>query len=424
MSCFASQVAAEEACASPPRRLKTGAVLEFAGIPGGVAAPSLDAGIRNAIAGAVHDAPFAPNVQQVETIAWALGRSVALVRGPPGTGKTRTASVLIAAALRLGGAAEPGASKAAALGPPGSNAAAPRVLAVAHSNGAADVLLAALHLAGVNAIRSGRPTAVSPAARRFTTASLAERHPEVVALRARANNASLPSHERSRAKKEAYRSVEAVRESLTRQAQVVVASCVGAHALIEAKAGEFDLVVLDEAAQTTEPALCCALSAAKAEQVVFFGDSRQLPPTVVSADPDLRRALGVSPMERLERSGVRLQTLRVQYRMPPSLIEHFRRADTPQTGRGDAVEMSRGDAAAAAWVFRGDESRRRRGCDVGIPLRRDATAATWTFGQDAAAATRSRPARPQVPVEAVLQGPRRVVEQRLAADGAEWVRVA
>ena len=39
----------------------------------------------------------------------------------------------------------------------------------------------------------------------------------------------------------------------------------------------------------------------------------------------------------------------------------FRRADIPQTGRGDA--------AAAAWRIRGEGSRRRRGCHVDIPRR-------------------------------------------------------
>ena len=40
-------------------------------------------------------------------------------------------------------------------------------------------------------------------------------------------------------------------------------------------------------------------------------------------------------------------------------VKHVRRADVPQT--------SRGDAAAATWIFREDESRRRRGRDVDIP---------------------------------------------------------
>lgn len=178
---------------------------------------------------------------------------MALVRGPPGTGKTRTASLLISSALRLGGA----------------DGATPRVLAVTHSNGAADVLLAALHRAGVNAIRAGRPTSVSPEAQRFTTVALAKQHPEVVSLRKRATNASLQQYARSDAMRQAYRCVNDVKASLVRHAEVVVASCVGAHALLKAEAGTLDLMVLDEAAQTTEPALCCALAAAKAEQIFF-----------------------------------------------------------------------------------------------------------------------------------------------------------
>ena len=42
---------------------------------------------------------------------------------------------------------------------------------------------------------------------------------------------------------------------------------------------------------------------------------------------------------------------------------YFRRADLPKTGRGDA--------AAATWIFRGDESRRCRGRDADIPWRRE-----------------------------------------------------
>ena len=74
--------------------------------------------------------------------------------------------------------------------------------------------------------------------------------------------------------------------------------------------------------------------------------------------------------------------------------EYFRRADLPliksRRRRGCDVDiplMTRGGAAAATWIFRGDESRRdvgiprkddsrrRRGCDVAIPRRRDTAAA-------------------------------------------------
>jgi regulator of nonsense transcripts 1 len=85
----------------------------------------------------------------------------------------------------------------------------------------------------------------------------------------------------------------------------------------------FPLVVLDEAAQCTEPALMCALVAARADQLVMVGDTKQLPPTVASSSKALRESIGISPMERLEKSGlVRQTTLRIQYRMVQALLDH------------------------------------------------------------------------------------------------------
>ena len=54
-------------------------------------------------------------------------------------------------------------------------------------------------------------------------------------------------------------------------------------------------------------------------------------------------------------------------------------AATPRPRRGYFVETSRGDAAATTWIFRGDESRRRRGHDVDIPRRRVAATSSQDF---------------------------------------------
>ena len=54
-----------------------------------------------------------------------------------------------------------------------------------------------------------------------------------------------------------------------------------------------------------------------------------------------------------------LQAMLLSHQLMPSQrvwTPHFRRVDIPRTGRGGA--------AATNWTFRGDESRRRRGCDV------------------------------------------------------------
>ena len=165
----------ERAAAAPPR-FATGASMEVADRAGATRyryTPRLEVAIGHAIAGAAEDGAFAPNQPQLDAISWALGRRLSLVRGPPGTGKTRTAALLIASALRLH---EPPRLDGAGVAPP------PRVLAVAHSNGAADVLLAALLRAGVPAVRAGRPAAVSPAVRRRPAVALAEQSEPVRAL--------------------------------------------------------------------------------------------------------------------------------------------------------------------------------------------------------------------------------------------------
>ena len=111
----------------------------------------------------------------------------------------------------------------------------------------------------------------------------------------------------------------------------------------ESSPPRFSLVVLDEAAQCSEPGLVCALVASKAAQLVLVGDTKQLPPTVASSSKELRDKLGISPMDRLEREGWIIDdnnekkhntdadknlnknkstsTLQVQYRMTPSLME-------------------------------------------------------------------------------------------------------
>ena len=273
------------------------------------AAVAIRTAVENARQGT---APFVPNDSQIEAVAWALGQRLSLIRGPPGTGKTRSAALLIASAQRLRGWSSDGAAAAAP----------PRVLAVAHSNGAADVLLQALLRMGVPAVRAGRPAAVAPSVRHRTVTALAEQHPEVRELRAQARNASLAPHARSAASWQLRQRHEEVCQLMLGGAGVVVASCVGAHQLVEAGAADFPLVVLDEGSQATEPALVTALAAARASQLVIVGDTRQLPPTVTSADAGLRRSLGRSPMARLEELGVAQRTLNVQYRMPPALLEH------------------------------------------------------------------------------------------------------
>jgi regulator of nonsense transcripts 1 len=262
--------------------------------------------IRSALTEVKEATSFRPNDSQEDAIVWALQRRISLIRGPPGTGKTKVAALLIATALRL----------------QHDETKPPRVLAVTHSNGAADVLLEALLQMGVPAVRLGRPASVSPNVQHRTVIAMSERMPQVVRLRQQASDMTLDSQERSSAAFELRHMTLDVQQMIVRTAPVVVCSCIGAHQLLENNNTAFPVVVLDEAAQTTEPALICALAASKAEQLVLVGDTRQLPPTITSTDQKLRDTLGVSPMARLETCGVDETTLRIQYRMPPMLLEH------------------------------------------------------------------------------------------------------
>ncbi|KAL7538765.1 hypothetical protein ACHAXR_008787, partial [Thalassiosira sp. AJA248-18] len=308
----------------------------------------LEGQIRKAMEEAMSHIEFEPSPSQQDAVVWALKRQMGLIRGPPGTGKTAVAALLISTALKL-------ELKQMSSDNEEDNdtttTRAPRILAVTHSNGAADVLLQALLQMNVPAVRGGRPASVSPSVQHRTIAALAERMPEVVRSRQQAGDATLDSRIRQSAFYDVKQHLNDAQAMIARSAPVVVTSCIGAQQLL-ASVGEsedgstFPIVVLDEAGclglfrmyfsnalvfftstctsagQTTEPALVCALAAAKARQVILVGDTRQLPPTVTTQDVELRKTIGVSPMERLLKNGIDQYVLKEQYRMPQSLLHH------------------------------------------------------------------------------------------------------
>jgi hypothetical protein len=240
-----------------------------------------------------------------------------------------------------------------------------RVLGVAHSNGAADVLLEALLDLGIPAVRYGRPTIVSSKVRHRTVIALAEKMPQVQALR---KEKLMNNSNNNNIEWEIQQCIEDAQDILLETAPVVVTSCIGAYQLsvrldalqeknkqrisnsddddddndrerkVDDSTRRFQLVVLDEAGQCTEPGLLCSTVGAKADQLVLVGDTKQLPPTVASSNKHLRNKLGVSPMDRLEKDGLlaliddnnngdqqtskaAVSTLQIQYRMTPSLME-------------------------------------------------------------------------------------------------------
>ncbi|HEX3147718.1 MAG TPA: AAA domain-containing protein [Gemmataceae bacterium] len=252
------------------------------------------------------------NESQLEAIALALAaKDLAIIHGPPGTGKTTAVVELIRQAVARG----------------------ERVLACAPSNLAVDNLLEKLLAIGENPVRLGHPARVSEALREHTLDELALRHPDAKQARkfykeahalfrkaGKWTRAKPEPGERGKLRREGRALIDDARkledravERILDGASILCATLTGVNAEL---LGErtFDLVVIDEACQSPEPA--CWIAIGRAKRLVLAGDHCQLPPTVLSLEA-ARQGLSVSLMERLvARFGCLVtRRLRVQYRM-------------------------------------------------------------------------------------------------------------
>ena len=263
---------------------------------------------------------FAPsnarlNPAQAEAVRFALdAQDAALIHGPPGTGKTTTVAELIkeAAARRE------------------------RVLATAPSNVAVDNMTETLAGSGVRVVRVGHPARLLPGVVALSLDAQVASHPLTKAARdVRRELARMLKRlrrERDRAARRALRDamrglrgeideIEAAAvKAVLDGADVILATCAGADDAVLARR-EFDLAVIDEAAQALEPA--CWIPILKSRRVVLAGDHRQLPPTIISREAE-RGGLGVTLFDRLmARAGPALsRLLTTQYRMHRAIMEY------------------------------------------------------------------------------------------------------
>ncbi|MGE3803228.1 MAG: AAA domain-containing protein [Gemmataceae bacterium] len=303
------RAALDEARAASARRSR---LVELRGVLLGEAPPSFKP-----------PAEFAPldtalDPSQQEAIAFALSAAdVAIIHGPPGTGKTTTVVELIRQAVARGD----------------------KILACAPSNLAVDNLLERLAKAGTRVLRLGHPARVLPELQAHTLDVLVEEHDDVKLARKCAKEAfalfrQAGKYTRARpepgARKEKRQEARALlAESRRLEAQAVEhlldsasVICATTTALDRELLGErrFDLLVLDEACQTTEPG--CWIPLLRCERVVLAGDHCQLPPTVVSAEA-ARQGFGVSLLERLValHGPPVTRRLQVQYRMHAAIMQ-------------------------------------------------------------------------------------------------------
>jgi superfamily I DNA and/or RNA helicase len=233
---------------------------------------------------------------------------VALIHGPPGTGKTRT---LVEAIAQRVGAGE-------------------RVLATAPSNTAVDNLGERLAAIGLPVVRLGHPARVAPALTALTldaqvdaddASELArEWRDRARALRKSASRGGGREQwaEARALDRDAAGELARAEARILARARVVLATCAGAdHPALRDQ--DFDAVVLDEATQAPDPLALCAL--ARGKVAVLAGDPRQLGPTVIG-DPRRAEGLASTLFERLlpahPHAGV---MLRQQHRMHRAIME-------------------------------------------------------------------------------------------------------
>jgi ATP-dependent RNA/DNA helicase IGHMBP2 len=213
----------------------------------------------------------------------ALRDDVALVHGPPGTGKTRT---LVEIIRQLAGRGL-------------------RVLATAASNTAVDNLGERLARAGLAPVRIGHPARVADALEHATldarvdvdgAAALArEWRDRARELRRRGRRDREAMAEARNLERDARRELANAEAAILGRTRVVLATCTGAdHPALEGL--PFDVAVIDEATQAVDP--LALIPALRAPRLVLAGDPHQLPPTVIDVGA-ARAGLGSTFFERL-----------------------------------------------------------------------------------------------------------------------------
>ncbi len=263
------------------------------------------------------------NESQQQAVRFALAaEDIAIIHGPPGTGKTTTVVELIVQAIERGQS----------------------VLACGPSNTSVDNLLEKLIAAKQKVVRIGHPARVAERLRDHTLDGLVEQHENQSVIRdlyreaeqlfrraAKWTRSKRARGERQEMRREASELKQHARlmekqaiDSTLNRANVICATTT----FNESVLGErwFDLVVIDEACQSVEPG--CWQPILRCDKVVMAGDPMQLPPTVLSSEA-ARQGFATSLLERqLKLHGDAVtRLLNVQYRMHRQIMtfssDHF-----------------------------------------------------------------------------------------------------
>lgn len=257
------------------------------------------------------------NPSQQAAIQFALSaQDLAIVHGPPGTGKTTTIVELIIQAVKRGD----------------------KVLACAPSNTAVDNLLMKLHQRKQKVVRIGHPARVSEHLQGCTLDGLLAKHESMRVIKEMFREADelfrlTDRYSRTPPPPGAKRAMRDDAKRLRRDARMMEQQAIeyildrsdiicSTTTFDETALGDrwFDLAVIDEACQSTEPG--CWIPICRSDKVVFAGDHCQLPPTVVSKEA-AKEGFALSLMERqIKLHGeAAVRMLNEQYRMNEKIMQ-------------------------------------------------------------------------------------------------------
>ncbi|EMO53782.1 AAA domain-containing protein [Leptospira noguchii] len=245
-----------------------------------------------------------------------LSQDVAVIHGPPGTGKTTTLTEIVSQLV----------------------AEEKKVLVSAPTHSACDLLVESISAKGIPVLRLGHPARVSEAAIHSTLDYKLFHHPDgkllneykkdVIEISKQAKKFKRNFGEKEREeRKNLFMEVKELKKTIRSMEIGLIDSLVSSHSVIVStpvasargvlENRTFDFCVLDESSQALEPAFWIPIL--KSDRVILAGDHKQLPPTLFSEKSFLEFTLFEKVIERLE-SYERVFLLDTQYRMKDEIV--------------------------------------------------------------------------------------------------------